>query len=69
MKPNTRLFDEVDLQVSSRIPTDAERIEMSAFIKELKRKEKLKVQRKAAKKNQTAKVWAFTYIAFTQIIL
>ena len=56
MKPDFRRLDDVDLQVSSRAPTDEERKEMSAFIQELKRKEKLKAQRKAARETQTAKI-------------
>ena len=55
MKPNPWLLDEIDIEVVNRTPTDEERKEMSAFIQELKRKEKLKAQRKAAKKTQAVK--------------
>lgn len=50
MKPDFRRLDDVDLEVVNRTPTDEERKEMGAFIQELKRKKKLREQRKAAKK-------------------
>lgn len=56
MKPNPRLLDEIDIEVVNRTPTDEERKEMSAFIQELKRKEKVKAQWTAARKTQAAKV-------------
>ena len=56
MKPNPRLLDEIDIEVVNRTPTVEERKEMSAFIQKLKREEKLKAQRKAARKTQTATV-------------
>lgn len=54
--PDFKRLDEIDPEVVNRILTDEDRKEISAFIQEHKRKEKLKVQRKAAKKSQTANV-------------
>lgn len=56
MKPDFKRLDDVDLEVVNVKLTETDIEEISAFIQEHKRKEKLKAQRKAAKKTQAANV-------------
>ena len=56
MKPDFKRLDDVDSEVVNVRLTETDIEEISTFIQEHKRKEKLKAQRKAANEPRTADV-------------